>query len=144
MSLQTIETKIAKVIHHEPSKWSGKHFLIGRTMEGVTIKGEMQRRPDSLSTYRLWGEWKEDTRCDGGKARQLRNWKGRRVVGDVTEHQGKRQIGLFSYRLAQKGVDTKVQSHLPGTTSPAPTKPLPAFDEFGPSPQTSTTGVESL
>lgn len=72
MSLESLETRITRVIHHAPSKWTGRPYLIGATREGETVKGEMRCAPDSLATYRFWGEWKEDPQR--GRAFAFATW----------------------------------------------------------------------
>jgi exodeoxyribonuclease V alpha subunit len=59
MSVESIDITISKILHHQPSKWSrsGRHYLIARTDDGRTIKGEM-REPVEGEHYRLWGEWR--------------------------------------------------------------------------------------
>lgn len=59
MSLETYDFTLAYVNFHKPSKYStsGSMYLIGKTTDGGTVKGDM-RSPTVGETYRAYGEWK--------------------------------------------------------------------------------------
>jgi exodeoxyribonuclease V alpha subunit len=59
MALEPLDDALSFIIHHKPSPFDGKPYLIARTVGGHTVKGRMTT-PAKGQAYRFWGEWVND------------------------------------------------------------------------------------
>lgn len=109
MSLEQITIRIAHggVVFHRIGRWSrnGVPYLIARTTDGATIKGEMSDAVEG-DQYRLWGEWREQKRSEYGTAFEFQHYES--IIGEAPAAVAKflsRHIAGVGSRNAQRIVD---------------------------------------